>query len=315
MYYFIMPRLGREFELLVKRLEITLGSRGIQVQSPEYIKGKSKVTHEIDVSLRGQLQSGTIDFLIIVQCRERHKKGDAPWLMEIESKKEDVNAIRAIAVSSSGFTKEAVKYAKEKGIILRTLNQLNGQEIAGLYDHMKIRVNLPHARLNTFEIKFLTEYKDDFTVEIPCIDSIDGKDIINPNVPSFTRKSDGTMDTLSDMINSAKINIFDGATSDNYKKFSIHLDSTNLLYTYHMTTSQGLWDIDFIEVTGLAWIETINCLLKTAHRYTDSIDSNKIIMDTATFEMNGTAGKGTLHLNINPQDKKVSLQMHYKEVK
>lgn len=306
-----MPRQGREFELLVKRMEVTLKNRGVIVKSPESIIGKSGAPNDIDVSIRGKLQCGTIDdYLIIVQCRERRKKGDIIWLREIKSIKEDVGAIRAVAVHSRGFTRDAIKFARENNIILRTLSQLNGPGIASLFDHISITLSVRRFIITQLHVKFVTDDKEDFTVEIPCVDTKESVNYIDVNTPTFTRKDDGKMDSIVNIFSSVPEK--DVSPDGKRARQLIRFDSTNLKHAYFMRTSKGDWDIEYIEIEADLWVEDIACSLKHARMYCD-ITNNKVLAETASFELNGTAGKGVLHVNAAPDIGKLSLELKYNE--
>src|SRR4051794_19530866 len=105
-----MPRRGRDLELLVAHLEKHLGNTGIQVTSPDYIVGwRSKSRREADVALRTKIGSSSV--LVIVECRDRDDTEDVTWVEQLASKRDDVGAAKAVAVSAEGFTKGAKNMA------------------------------------------------------------------------------------------------------------------------------------------------------------------------------------------------------------
>ncbi len=123
-----MPRKGREFEKLISYLEESLCPFGVKVLSPEYIKGKlSRRSREVDITLRASV--GSTDILIMVECRDRKDVEELNWLEQISGKKKDIEANKAIAVSTSGFSASAIEYAKNTGIELRTYGAVNPNEI------------------------------------------------------------------------------------------------------------------------------------------------------------------------------------------
>ncbi|MCO5999829.1 restriction endonuclease [Actinoallomurus rhizosphaericola] len=118
-----MPRAGRSLELLVKALEQLLAGAPVEIRSPDYIKGRhSGTAREVDVSLRSRV--GSISVLVIIECRDRTKPQDVTWIEQLASKREDVGADKAVAVSASGFSASARNLAKSKQIDLRSLEEL-----------------------------------------------------------------------------------------------------------------------------------------------------------------------------------------------
>lgn len=119
-----MPRAGRSLELLVKALEQLLAGAPVEIRSPDYIMGRNSGTsREVDVSLRAQVGSARV--LVIIECRDRAKPQDVTWIEQLASKREDVGADKAVAVSSGGFSASARNLARSKKIDLRSLEELD----------------------------------------------------------------------------------------------------------------------------------------------------------------------------------------------
>jgi hypothetical protein len=125
-----MSRQGRGLETLVRDLEIFLAKTPVTVTSPDYIPGRrTGVPREVDVSIKGNF--GTASILAIIECRQRKASQDVTWIEQIASKKEDVGAHYAIAVSSSPFTRGAITLAKNVGIELRTFTEIDEGVVLG----------------------------------------------------------------------------------------------------------------------------------------------------------------------------------------
>lgn len=119
-----MPRAGRVLETVVAILEKALGPLDLSVESPAYVTGRASGTRrEIDVAVRGRL--GGTELLMIIECRDRIDVEDVRWIEELATKRRDVGADKAIAVSSSGFSSGAVSLAASEGIELRTLKDID----------------------------------------------------------------------------------------------------------------------------------------------------------------------------------------------
>lgn len=123
-----MPRAGRSLELLVKALEQLLAQAPVEIRSPDYIIGKNtKIRREVDVSLRSQI--GSVHVLVIIECRDRIKSQDVTWIEQLASKREDVEADKAVAISASGFSSGARNLARSNQVELRSLEELEPETI------------------------------------------------------------------------------------------------------------------------------------------------------------------------------------------
>lgn len=125
-----MTRKGRTFEKVIAQLEaLTSQANGnVEVKSPDSIPDIHSGEHrEVDISLRAKI--GTHEILIILECRDRSKKQGTEWIEQLASKRDSVRASKAIAVSSSGYSKPAILKAQFFNIELRTLDKISLQEI------------------------------------------------------------------------------------------------------------------------------------------------------------------------------------------
>ena len=124
-----MPRKGRVTEKIVALLEKGLLPGGAEVKSPCYLPDKiTGELREVDVAIRYKL--GAIPILIIVECRDRKVKADVPWIEQVAQKQADLNAAKAIAVSTSGFTASARQKAAHHGIEIREISKLTLADVA-----------------------------------------------------------------------------------------------------------------------------------------------------------------------------------------
>jgi hypothetical protein len=133
----------KDFEQLVARIEKDGGQLGFAVTAPDRIL--CKITgrkREVDASIRGR--AGTTSILITIECRKRHPKQDVTWIEQLAAKRDAIGASCTIAVSSSGFTPNAVAVADRHGIQLRRLSEVSAAMINAL---MRLDfVLFPHKR-------------------------------------------------------------------------------------------------------------------------------------------------------------------------
>jgi len=114
----------REFEEMVARIERVFSPAGAIVKSPdeiaEVIGGKLR---EVDASIR--FSAGSTEVLITIECRNRSRAQDKTWIEQLKAKKESIGASKTIAVSANGFSQEAMKYAKQIGMDVRTIKRVD----------------------------------------------------------------------------------------------------------------------------------------------------------------------------------------------
>lgn len=116
---------SREFEQLIARIHRALEDSGSLVQWNERVTDPIDEggTRQIDVTIR---RDGWVTF---VECRIHKRPQDVGWIEQLHGRKESLGANSIIAVSSSGFTEKAQKYAAYFGILLRDLNELSEAEV------------------------------------------------------------------------------------------------------------------------------------------------------------------------------------------
>ena len=73
--------------------------------------------YEIDIAVRFRI-SDALDFLLIVECKGRQRPVDRPVVQNLIQTRDAVAAQKAVLVSHSGFTSEAVDVAKSENIAL-----------------------------------------------------------------------------------------------------------------------------------------------------------------------------------------------------
>ncbi len=147
-----MTRKGRDLEKLVSNFEGLLGPKGVAITSPDYIPDKDTgEPREVDISLRSQI--GSSEILVVVECRDySHKVQDVKWIEELATKRDSVGADKVLAVSSTGFSGPAITKAEAKGITLRTMAEIDYQEISHWFSFKYLYFNRPNFRIYKVEL-------------------------------------------------------------------------------------------------------------------------------------------------------------------
>jgi len=167
------PPNWREFEKLVARIEEDSRPLGWVVRSPDRIRCKITAKfREVDASIR--IPSEHSAKLIIVECRERSSRQDVTWIEQLATKKKNLGADTVIAVSSKGFSTDALKLAVHYEIQLRTLGEISLAGINPLIKKIDF-VLFPHARIAVLKIacrrfrslNWTIPKESDFDFELP----------------------------------------------------------------------------------------------------------------------------------------------------
>jgi hypothetical protein len=140
-------RRGRDLELLVARLETVLNGTGVVVKSPERIAVKSG-TREVDVTVR--FHAGSVPVLIAFECRDRSRTQDVEWIEQLAGKKTTIGATAMVAVSSSGFSEQAVAVAKERGVEVRAIDAIELED----FDNLGMRLDFVRTAIDIVSCKF-----------------------------------------------------------------------------------------------------------------------------------------------------------------
>jgi hypothetical protein len=122
----------RLLERLTECFERVLAPQGALIKSPDSLTdlttGKPR---EVDVSIRYKI--GSVPILIMVECRDRSRVEEQAWIEQLATRRDDVGAHAAIAVSSSGFGETAQLKASKHGIFLRQVRDISDENVASWF--------------------------------------------------------------------------------------------------------------------------------------------------------------------------------------
>lgn len=123
-----MARKGRLLERLVALLEETLGAEEATIKSPDLLPDRDTgALREVDVSIR--LRVGSVQMLVIAECRDHRRKQDSTWIEQLAEKRLSVGAAKVLAVARGGFTAPAEKKAKALQIECRRFDSLTPESV------------------------------------------------------------------------------------------------------------------------------------------------------------------------------------------
>jgi predicted Mrr-cat superfamily restriction endonuclease len=118
-----MPQRTNDFQSLMYLIQSRLAPTSARVEESAYLTDKAiDSDREIDILItdpRGNLPPQTI----AIECRDRKRKADVEWIDAIIGKYSKIGVRRVVAISRSGFTKNAIKKAKDANIDTLSLGQ------------------------------------------------------------------------------------------------------------------------------------------------------------------------------------------------
>ena len=111
-----MPRRTNDFQGLMYLIQSQLAPTGAQVTESELLTDEAiNSDREINI-LISDPTDGLPPQTVAIECRDRKRKADIGWIDEIIDKYSKIRVRRVVAISRSGFTKNAFKKAEDAGI-------------------------------------------------------------------------------------------------------------------------------------------------------------------------------------------------------
>jgi hypothetical protein len=122
-----VTRGGRDLELLVALLEQVLRGDSFEIRSPDIALGHvTGVKREVDVTVR---HAGSDQILVMLECQDRKRGDSLTWVEQLATKRRDVGAKQAVAISTSGFSPAARRLAQTEGLDLHELQRLSVEDV------------------------------------------------------------------------------------------------------------------------------------------------------------------------------------------
>lgn len=244
-----MARKGRDFEQLIEKLEKILLPEKAVIASPDFIVDKiTGQKREVDISIK--MEVGSVPILIIIECRDRQADQDTTWIEQLYTKTCDLNANKVIAVSSSGFSDNAVTKATHYGMETRTYGEISAEDIK---DWCKIEFITTHTQ------QYLIHHVQ---LDIPETELLSGNPLEGKTVGNFslTRTKDKTQVNLK--------SIFEGEANAHNVWASVPVDNNLHRKTVKIEFSnpEDRYEIDngdkVIPITSITFIVDLKIEIK-----------------------------------------------------
>lgn len=139
----------KKFEKIVYKMQKDL-AKDAKVTHDDKVDGRdSKTPRQIDVSIRRKI--GQYNIFVAVECKDLKKPVDVKEVESFATKLKDVQANKGAIVSSSGFSKAAIKIAKTHQIDTFTLVDT---ESIDWRSYASIPILLKRTYIKSFSVKF-----------------------------------------------------------------------------------------------------------------------------------------------------------------
>lgn len=110
-----MPKRTNDFQQLVKRIESCFHGTNALVKESEMIRDYiTDENTEVDVLVTFDL--GNRQYRTAIECRDHKRRQGPSWIRDLAGKRENCRLDRMVAVSTSGFTKGAIRQAVDSNI-------------------------------------------------------------------------------------------------------------------------------------------------------------------------------------------------------
>ena len=122
-----------EYEEYVAELvrQLDFGSNFSVTKNSKFVGVRQPGEYEIDVAVKIKL-AGTIDFLLIVECKNWSRPVDRPVVQKLAQTRDAVAAHKAAIASPVGFSDEAIAVAQANGIALWVISHTAWSIVMGV---------------------------------------------------------------------------------------------------------------------------------------------------------------------------------------
>jgi hypothetical protein len=117
---------GKGLEGLVRYIETELLPPGFVVTANQKVcDDEGRIIAELDLDIRGKV--GSTDFAWLIECRDRPGQGSAPasWIEQLVGRRQRFGFHKVTAVSTTGFSSGAERFARQSGIEIREVRELS----------------------------------------------------------------------------------------------------------------------------------------------------------------------------------------------
>lgn len=105
----------KEFELVIKKLFDRM-AKGLKNYKSVHRENVSGLDGEYEIDITASFEEFGLTFKILIECKHYKRKVEREEFLALHKKMESLGAQKAVLVTSSGFQKGALEYAKAHGM-------------------------------------------------------------------------------------------------------------------------------------------------------------------------------------------------------
>ena len=240
-----MKNSGKKFEQLVKQIEEVFLPQGLSISTNEHVfDDDGHQLAEFDILISGKI--GTTSFKWLIECRDRSSDGAAPgsWIEQLVGRRDRFAFNKVTAVSTTGFAEGVKEYAEQKGIELRSVEKLTGNEITDW-----IKISEADAIVNLGVLHHVTLVANSQTDKnaIQALESTLAKTNASREQQILINTKSGERTSISSFwqkVINASPQMFSGILPNAQpREAEIHINYKDSVDHYQVQTNEGLVDI------------------------------------------------------------------------
>jgi hypothetical protein len=298
---------GRQLEALVFFVERLHLPDGFDVKANERVFNDEGVQiAEFDIEIRGKV--GTTEIGWLIECRDRPEHGAAPgsWIEQLVGRRARFGFNKVTAVSTTGFAAGAADFARQQGIELREVRNLEPTEFEDWLQISTMRRVLRIADLK--HASFVVDGNETQSRKAAALKAIKAANGGDPLLISSVTKEAATPSQAFLAAVQSIPDAFDPVTPDRPREMHVissYKDEDHFL----IETAEGAVRLATIEFLGeLRLEETEFPVIKTVeYRHSDSgaaisqvaaFEPQSILGQKLSFELHRVASSGQIHVAI-----------------
>jgi hypothetical protein len=280
-----MANTGKELENLVSIIEKACSPLGFDIKKRKRIFDESgNQIAELDIEVSGKF--GTTEINWLIECRDRPSDGAAPiyWIEQLVGRRERLKLDKVTAVSTTGFSPGAIDFAAKVGIELRSVREIQKEDISDWFRVENMIVDQCIGDLKNVQI-FIRDPSEERVKEINYLlknNDVNAKIFIHTS----TNEKFSTNDIWLEAMNVSpdiKKNVERGLPP---RRKTIDINYTNPNSRYKLISQGSDVQIERIIFIGDISIVRIFAPISKITKYYYEKDQDSIA-ETAHFELNG----------------------------
>jgi Restriction endonuclease len=159
----LTTKAGTRYERLAALVFKILEDRNVVIHHL-WLGGDSSVPHQIDISIENAGKRRRV----IIECKDYDLSGQKVGLdilRSFRSVMEDTKAEEGIVLTCTGYTRDAQKYAKAKGIKLAVLREIRAEDLEGMIQTVVVELNVQSHKNHKTTLSLSQESSDLFAAQ------------------------------------------------------------------------------------------------------------------------------------------------------